>query len=118
MADVYQLPEKMTYYRESSRPDDPMRHSQVLDWLADKREAFIGSSYYYIRSTGGNPTICRLIVVGGNLYSMEVIDHSQYGISDEEIDEAVIPQTEEPEIPDHFSISINIEKKLRTLMDI
>jgi len=49
---------------------------------------------------------------------MEVIDHSKYGIADEDIDEAVLSQEEEPEIPGYYQINIHIEKKLRTILDI
>jgi hypothetical protein len=118
MAETYKLPENKAYEWEWSGPDDPMRYSEVLEWLSDRREAFIGSSYYYIRSTGDNYMICRLNISGGSLYSIEVIDHCLYGIADEDIDEAVHSMVEEPEIPDHYSISIHIEKKLRTILDI
>lgn len=118
LTDVFGLPGKTECGTVWLGPDDPLRYSEVLEWLSDKREAFIGSSYYYIRSREGNLTICRLNVTGGSLYSIEEIEHSQYGIADEDIDEAVLYQIEEPEIPDHYPININIEKKLRTLMDI
>lgn len=118
MAQTYKLSGNMAYGWESSRPDDPMRYSEVLKWLSSRQEAFIGSSYYYIRETGGTPVICRLNTYGGTLYSMEVIDHYEYGITDEDIEEVILFQTEEPEIPGHYPLNIHIEKKIRTIMDI
>ncbi len=118
LTDVYRLPGKIAYKPGWPGPEDPMLYSEVLEWLSDRREAYIGSSYYYLRSKEGNTTICRLNVTGGCLYSIEEIDHCQYGIAEEDIDEAMLYQTEDAEIPDHYSISTHIEKKLRTLMDI
>jgi len=118
MAEIYKSPGNMPYERNRSGPQDPMSYSEVLEWLSDHREAYIGPAYYYIRSAGDNPKICRLNISGGCLYSMEVIDHSKYGIADEDIDEAVLSQEEEPEIPGYYQINIHIEKKLRTILDI
>ncbi len=118
MVEVFKSIGNMAYDREWSGPQDPMRYSEVLEWLSDRRESYIGSSYYYIRTGGDNPTICRLTISGGSLYAMEEIDHSQYGITDEDIDQAVLYRDEETEIPGHYPISIHIEKKLRTILDI
>ena len=118
MVEVFKSTGNMAYDREWSGPQDPMRYLEVLEWLSDRRESYIGSSYYYIRSGRDIPTICRLNISGGSLYSMEVIDHSQYGITNEDIDEAILYRDEETEIPGHYQISIHIEKKLRTILDI
>jgi len=118
MAEIDKSSGNMPNERDWSGPQDPMRYSEVLEWLSDRREAYIGSAYYYIRSAGDNPMICRLNISGGCLYSMEVIDNDNYGITDEDIDEAVLSQEEEPEIPGYYQINIHIEKKLRAILDI
>jgi hypothetical protein len=118
MAEIFKSSGNIAYAREWSEHQDPMRYSEILEWLSDSRESYIGSSYYYIRSCSDNPTICRLNITGGSLYSQEVLDHNKYGISDEDLDEAILFREEEPEIPGHYPISIHIEKKLRTILDI
>jgi hypothetical protein len=118
MAEILKSSGNIAYDREWSEHQDPMRYSEILEWLSDSRESYIGSSYYYIRSGSDDPVICRLNITGGSLYSMEVINHSRYGITDEDLDEAVLYQEEEPEIPGHYQISIHIEKKLRAILDI
>jgi hypothetical protein len=118
MAEIFKSSGNIAYYRDWSEHQDPMSYSEILEWLSDSRESYIGSSYYYIRSGSDTPTICRLNITGGSLYSMEVIDHIQYGITNGDIDEAILFQEKEPEIPGHCPISIHIEKKLRAILEI
>jgi hypothetical protein len=101
-----------------SGADDPLRYSGIIEWLLGRQESFIGSSYYYIRKDQDQCVLCCLSITGGCLYSVDVIDHIGYGISDEDIDDAVRTIEDDPIIPGHFHIDIHIESKLRTLLDV
>jgi len=97
--------------------NDPLRCSEIIDWLGERQESFVGSSYYYIRKSREQYVICRLKISGGILYSIDVINHDEHGISDDDIADAVRSSEEEPEIPGHYHIDRYIEQKLRTLLD-
>jgi hypothetical protein len=101
-----------------SGPFDPLRYSEIMDWIGDRRDALIGSSYYYIEADEKGSSLRRLTCSGGCLYSIEAVEYSRYGISGDEMDDAVRESCEEPEIPNHYCINVHIEKKLRTLLDI
>ena|SRR5271157_2903386 len=97
--------------------DDPLQYSEIIEWLLDRPESFIGSSYFYIRSGGDRSVICRMNITGGCLYSIDVINHGEHGITDDDIAEAVRLAPGDTEIPGHCHIDIHIEHKLRTLLD-
>ncbi len=118
MVQVQKIIDRGVYPGIVSGPDDPLRYSGTIEWLVDRRESFIGSSYYYIREDQDQCVLCCLSITGGCLYSVDVIDHIGYGISNEDIDEAVRMTEEDPVIPGHFHIDIHIENKLRTLLDV
>jgi hypothetical protein len=101
-----------------SGSNDPMQSSEIIDWLVERQESFVGSSYYYIREGREQFVICRLKISGGYLYSIDVIDHEEHGISNDDIADAVRSSDGEPEIPGHYHIDRHIEQKLRTLLDI
>ena len=99
-----------------SSQDDPLQRSELIEWLLRRQESFIGSSYYYIREDRGGHVICRMSLTGGCLYSVEIINHTGYGISVEEIGNAAGLPGESPEIPGHCHIDIHIEHKLRNVL--
>ena len=99
-------------------PYDPMRYSEVLQWIGDRQEAFIGSSYYYILADDRVSSLYRLTASGGTLYSVQTVDYPSYGISEEDLEDAVRESEEEPELLHHYHINAHIEKKLRSLLDI
>jgi len=96
---------------------DPLQSSEIIAWLGERQESYVGSSYYYIRSNQEQYAICQVKISGSNLYSIDVINHEEHGISDDDIADAVRSFVEEPEIPGHYHIDKYIEQKLRTLLD-
>jgi hypothetical protein len=118
MAQVNKLPGSGNFGSNLAGPWDPMRYSEIMDWIGDRQETFIGSSYYYIQADDRRSSLFRLTTSGGSLYSIEIVDYAQFGISDDELDEAVRESGGDPEIPNHYPINGHIERKLRTLLDI
>ncbi|HVP94511.1 MAG TPA: hypothetical protein VMS89_04985 [Methanoregulaceae archaeon] len=97
--------------------DDPMQYSEIIEWIEGRRESFVGSSYYYIREDRERPVICRMKITGGYLYSIDVIDHDEHGITDDEIAHAIRFSGDEPDIPGHYHIDGHIGRKLHMLPD-
>lgn len=89
----------------------------ILDELQNDCHSLVGSSYYYIKSCEGECTLCRIIHGGGKVFFHEVIDHKQHGISDEDIEHSVKMDPGTFALPDHYHISVEVEKKLRALME-
>ncbi|HTY14545.1 MAG TPA: hypothetical protein VMC42_02455 [Methanoregulaceae archaeon] len=118
MVQAQKIPDPRLHPGRVSGADDPLRYSGIIEWLLDRQESFIGSSYYYIREEQEGCVLCCLSITGGCLYSVDVIDHIGYGITGEDIDDAIRNTSCDPEIPGHFHINIHIEHKLRTLLDI
>lgn len=99
--------------------DEPESDLDMLFFqLQEYRKSLIGSSFYFIRADQPSPALCRLIYGGGRLYSTEILDHEQHGISDEDIEEAIKHDRESMNIPGHHHISPHIEKKLRVLFEL
>ena len=118
MAQANKTPENQIRGFNPPGPYDPMRYSEVLQWIGDRPEAFIGSSYYYLIADDRRSSLFRLTASGGTLYSVQMVDYSSYGISEEDLEDAVRESAEEPEILNHYPINAHIEKKLRTLLDV
>jgi hypothetical protein len=89
----------------------------ILKHLEDYGTATIGKCHYYIRSEGKSAHLCRTVVGYGKLYSSEVLDHRRYGISEDDIDQAISCAPPRCEIPGYYPISDHIDKKLRPLFD-
>ncbi len=90
---------------------------QIIGHLSESGTTMIGNSYFFIRAQGNNASIYRTNVAYGGIYSSEVIDHHSYGISDDDIDNALRFPAPECEIQGFYPISEHIEKKLRILFD-
>ncbi|MDD1720331.1 MAG: hypothetical protein LUQ25_09750 [Methanoregulaceae archaeon] len=98
----------------STGTTDPLR---VLTALDQERHSFIGRSYYYIRSGYGSNSLYHMIYGFGGIFSDEPVAHHPYGISWDDLDDAVSRGEEIPEVPGYYFISPLIEKKLRALLD-
>jgi hypothetical protein len=98
---------------DASEPD----YEQILEQLQDYRNSLIGSSYYYVRSDADNCSLCRIVHGGGRIFFHEQVDHQKHGISDEDIEEAVILDNDSLSLPGYYPISPLIEQKLRILYD-
>jgi hypothetical protein len=90
---------------------------QIIAHLLESGTTTIGNSYFFIRAQGNNASIYRTNLGYGRIYSLEVIDHLSYGISDDDIDHALRVPDPECEIQGFYPVSEHIEKKLRILFD-
>jgi hypothetical protein len=89
----------------------------VLSRIPRCRRAFIGSSYYFIRSDSGRETLFRLIIAGGSMYFSEAVSHEGYGITGEDMEDAIREDIGELGVPGYFLISVQIERKLRSFLE-
>jgi hypothetical protein len=85
----------------------------ILDHLCEHHDICIGSSYYYISAYGKEHMLCRIDYINDKIALHEIIDHEQYGISDDDIDNAIESDTGSPRLPNIYCISPHIETKLR-----
>jgi hypothetical protein len=90
---------------------------QIIGHLSESGTIMIGPSYFFIRTQGNSASIYRTNISYGGIYSSEVFDHLSYGISDDDIDDALLVADPECEIQGFYPISEHIEKKLRILFD-
>lgn len=84
----------------------------ILDHLCERHNVCSGSSYYYINAYGKEPIICRINYIDDKISLHEIIDHEQYGISDDDIDIAIRLDTENMQLSNIYRISPHIEIKL------
>jgi hypothetical protein len=98
---------------DASEPD----YESILEQLQEYQSSLIGSSYYYIRAGDGYCTLCRIVPGGGKLFFHEVVDHEKYGISEDDLEEAIQQDIGTLTLPSHYPISPHIEQKLRILYD-
>ena len=118
MLQAQKIPDGGLHPVEATSADDPLRFSGIVEWLLGRQESFIGSSYYYIREDDCQCVLCCLSITGGCLYSVDITDHTAYGISADDIDDAIRKTGGSPGIPGHHHIDIHIERKLRTHLDV
>jgi hypothetical protein len=89
----------------------------ILEELHNQGKSQIGSSYFYIKKSDDWYSLCRILYGGGAIFFHEVFDHNKHGISDDDIDQAVMHGTALVALPDHYFISPHIEMKLHTVID-
>ena len=89
----------------------------ILEELHNQGNSQVGSSYFYIKKGGELSSLCRIVYGGGKVFFHEVLDHDKHGISEDEIDQAVMHGMALTALPDHYFISPHIEMKLHTLVD-
>lgn len=89
----------------------------ILEELHNHGKSQVGSSYFYIKKIDDCCSLCRILYGGGKIFFHEVLDHDKHGISDVDIDQAVIQGSALVALPDHYFISPHIEMKLHTLIN-
>ncbi|MFZ1127554.1 hypothetical protein [Methanoregula sp.] len=93
-------------------------YGAILEQIQNYRKSMIGSSFFYIQARPAEePCLCRIIPGGGRIFFHEIVDHQKYGISEEDMEDALKYDTGTFTLPGHFHISPHIEKKLRALLD-
>jgi hypothetical protein len=90
-------------------------YERIIRELQNSGHSPIGSSYYYIKADNDWRSLCRIMHGGGKVFFHEVVNHKNYSIPDKDIDELVSPENEISSLPGHYTISRNIEIKLRTI---
>lgn len=93
------------------------RYEQILGELEDQRRAQIGRAYYYIKYDQEWCALCKITPGGGKIFFHEIVEHTKYGISEDDIEESVKLDTGIFSLPGHYQISPVIENKLRALFD-
>jgi len=100
--------------QDGSEPE----YGAILEQIQDYRTSTIDSSFFYIQARPAEEAcLCRIIPGGGKVFYHEIVDHRKYGISDEDINEALKHDTGAFTLPGHFHISPRIEKKLRAFLN-
>jgi hypothetical protein len=99
---------------DGSKPE----YEAILEQIQHHRKSMIGSAFFYIRAGAAEEFfLCRIIPGGGKIFFHEIVDHQKYGISDEDLQDAVKYDNDVFTLPGHIHISPHIEKKLRALLD-
>ncbi|MEN6611013.1 MAG: hypothetical protein ABFC24_09220 [Methanoregulaceae archaeon] len=93
------------------------RYKQILGELEDQRRAQIGGAHYYIKYDRDWCALCKITPGGREIFFHEIVEHTKYGISEEDIEESVKLDIGIFSLPGHYHISPVIEKKLRALFD-
>lgn len=88
----------------------------ILEHLCEHHNVCIGSSYYYISAYGKEHMICRIVYTNENISLHEILDHEQYGISEDDIMNAIRLDTGSIKLPNIYRISPHIETKLRIIL--
>jgi len=92
-------------------------YERILEQLQNFHNSLIGRSYYYLRNERDFSNLCRIVHGGGKVYFHEIVNHREYGISDDDIDVAIRQCPVTPVLPGYYPISSHIEMKLRALTD-
>jgi hypothetical protein len=79
--------------------------------------AMVGKHYYFIWCGAGGPSLCRVPLFTKGTFPREVLDHSQHGISENDLFDALGEGEGHYEVPGYYRISDHIEGKLRALLD-
>lgn len=102
------LPPRYIMLSKSEPPYD-----MILNQLQGAQNPKIGSSYYYIRAGYEWRCLCRITPSSGPVIFHEILESGEYGISDDDIREAIDTDTRSFTLPGFYSISVEIEKKLQ-----
>jgi len=92
-------------------------YDEILEQLQEYHRSLIGSSYYYIRTQKDRTYLCRILPGAGKLFFHEIVDHEKYGISEDDLEEAVSLGEGSFSTPGYFPVSGHIETKLRVILD-
>lgn len=110
--------EKKSLPRYAMPDGSESEYEAILEQIQYQRKSMIGSAFFYIHTRAAEEfCLCRIIPGGGKIFFHEIVDHRRYGISDEDMQDAVKYDTGIFSLPGHIHISPHIEKKLRALLD-
>jgi hypothetical protein len=90
---------------------------EFMGGVEEDIRAMIGKHYYFIRCGDEGPALCRAPLFTRGKFPREVLDHSQHGISDDDLFDALGEGEGHYEVPGYYKISDHIEGKLRALLD-
>lgn len=100
------------------RPDAAVpEYEEILAQLQEYHRSLIGSSYYYVRMENNMKYLCRILPGGGKIYFHEIVDHGKYGITEDELEEAVSLDKGSFSTPGYYPVSSHIETKLRVTLN-
>jgi hypothetical protein len=92
-------------------------YDEILEQLQEYHRSLIGSSYYYIRVEREQANLCRIVPGAGKIFFHEVVDYGKFGISEDDIEEAVSMDPGSFSVPGYHPVSAHIESKLRVLFE-
>jgi hypothetical protein len=92
-------------------------YDEILHILENNNCSPIGSSYYYILTNEMRTSLCRIVPGGGKIFFHEIIDHEKFGISDEDLNDAITSDAGSFSLNGYYPISSHIDTKLRILLD-
>jgi len=93
-------------------------YMEILNQVQECPSSLVGNSYFYIRTGNGYASLCRIIPGAGKVFFHEIVDHQKYGISDEDIEEAIFEDRNTFTLPGHHPVSSHIEMKLHTFLGL
>jgi hypothetical protein len=100
------------------RPDAAVpEYEEILAQLQEYHRSLIGASHYYIRAENDRAYLCRILPGGGKIYFHEIVNHDKYGITEDELEEAVRLDKGSFTSPGYFPLSPPIETKIRVILD-
>jgi len=91
---------------------------EILNQVQECPSSQIGNSYFYIRTSDGYVSLCRIIPGAGKVFFHEIVDHQKYGISDEDIEKAIYEDQNTFTLPGHHPVSSHIEMKLHAFLGL
>ena len=92
-------------------------YDEILHLLQEHNCSPVGASYYYILANEQRTSLCRIVHGAGKVFFHEIVDHEKYGVSEDDIEEAITLDGGKLSAPGYFPISSHIESKLRVLLD-
>jgi hypothetical protein len=92
-------------------------YDEILEQLQEYHRSLIGTSYYYIRVVNNRISLCRIMPGAGKVFFHEEVDHEKHGVSEEDLEEAIISDGGSFSTPGYFQVSPHIETKLQVLLD-
>ena len=91
------------------------QYDLIRKHLLDSSPLPHGSSHYFIRAGRDNCCICRIKACNDTVLFYEILNHLRMGISDEDIRNAVACPSCISPLPDYFSLTPEIERKLQAV---
>jgi hypothetical protein len=104
--------------RDTTADGSAPEYEAILEQILDHRKSMIGRSFFYIHAGESEQLcLCRIIPGSKKIFFHEILDHQKYGISDDDMEQALKSDKGTFTLPGHFHISPHIEKKLRALLN-